>query len=40
MIDIQCNALLMRMATEEDPAVLRAQALLAFDGLTDRTRSA
>ncbi len=30
MIDIQCNALLMRMATGADPALLRARALLAF----------
>ena len=34
MIDIQCNALLMRMAAGEDPDLLRAQALLAFRGLT------
>lgn len=30
MIDIQCNAVLERMATGEDPELLRAQAMLAF----------
>ncbi len=30
MIDIQCNAVLLRMAAGDDPDLLRAQALLAF----------
>jgi len=34
MIDIQCNALLMRMAAGEDHDMLRSQALLAFSSLT------
>ena len=34
MIDIQCNALLMRVAAGEDRDILRSQALLAFSSLT------
>ena len=33
MIDIECNAVLVRMAAGEDPELLRAQALLAFSVL-------
>lgn len=37
MIDIQCNALLMRIAAGEDRDILRSQALLAFSSLTGST---
>uniref|UniRef100_UPI003F6BDEE0 hypothetical protein n=1 Tax=Ilumatobacter sp. TaxID=1967498 RepID=UPI003F6BDEE0 len=30
MVDIECNAVLLRMAAGEDPQLLRAQARLAF----------
>jgi AcrR family transcriptional regulator len=34
LLDTQCTALLMQMALGEDPELLRAQAWLAFAGLT------
>ncbi len=37
MIDIQCNALLMRIAAGDDRDMLRSQALLAFSSLTGST---
>lgn len=36
-IDIQCSTLLVQMALGEDPGLLRAQARLAFVGLTARS---
>lgn len=40
MIDIQCNAVLLRMTGGEDPQLLRAQAMLAFSVLTNHAGEA
>lgn len=39
MLDIQCNTVLMQMAIGEDPDLLRAQAMLAFSGLSEGRES-